>query len=166
MKKVVLFLALLACSAADITYPDGGTRYTNVLAPDEMEFTNVSPVFEHHCGTLDCHGQIGRPLRIYSGLGLRLPNDAGNVPGMGATTPEEIADNYYSVIGLEPEEMSRVIAGVDAPTKLLILAKPLELEAHKGGPAMVQGDPSYNCITSWLAGNGLDMASCSTAATN
>ena len=35
------------------------------------------------------------------------------------------------------------------------------LEAHKGGPAMApSGDPAETCITTWLLGNGLDMASC------
>jgi hypothetical protein len=163
MKRTVMLAACVVACSADITYPDGGIRVTNILQPDESSFTTVSPVFERRCGTLDCHGQVGRPLRIYSGLGLRLPNDAGDLPGMGATTPDEITDNYYSVVGLEPEEMTRVIAGVDPPTKLLILAKPLGLEAHKGGTQIVVGDPAYNCITSWLATTGVDSAACASA---
>jgi hypothetical protein len=149
-----------ACTV-ELNEPDGGVRATTILAPDQSEFTNVSPVFERRCGTLDCHGQVGRPLRIYSGLGLRMPNDAGNTPGSNATTPDEITSNYLTVIGLEPEEMTRVIAGQDAPRTLMILAKPLMLQAHKGGPAMAStGDPAETCITSWLAGQGLDKASC------
>jgi hypothetical protein len=155
----------IGCDEDALTYEDGGgIRVTTILAPDQTQFTMVSPVFELRCGSLDCHGQPGRPLRIYSGLGLRLPNDAGNLPGVNATTPDEIAENYYSVIGLEPEEMSRVVAGEDPPTDLLILAKPLMLESHKGGPAIAPGDTADLCITSWLLGAGLDTASCTAAA--
>ncbi len=124
----------------------------------------MSPVFERRCGTLDCHGQVGRPLRIYSGRGLRLPNDAGNVPGSGDTTPDEIAANYAAVVGLEPEEMSRVVALEDPPRTLLILAKPLMLQSHKGGPALAPAnDPGETCITSWLLGGGVDTQACSDA---
>lgn len=166
MKRPVLFallVALCAC-AADLTYPDGGTRVTTILAPDQNDFTQVSPVFERRCGTLDCHGSAGRPLRIYSGLGLRLPNEAGAVPGSGGTTPDEITANYRAVIGLQPEEMTRVVAGEDPPRSLLILAKPLNLESHKGGPAFSpNGDDGETCISTWLTGNGLDKASCVSA---
>jgi hypothetical protein len=151
-----------ACTI-ELNEPDGGPRSTTILAPDQNEFTTVSPVFERRCGTLDCHGQVGRPLRIYGGLGLRIPNDAGNTPGTGATTPDEITANYRSVIGLEPEEMSRVIANEDPPTDLLILAKPLMLESHKGGPAMASGDSAETCITSWIKGKGVDTAACAAA---
>jgi len=147
----------------DFNEPDGGVRATNILAPDQNDFVNVSPVFERRCGTLDCHGQVGRPLRIYSGLGLRLPNDAGNLPGTTATTPDEITTNYRSVIGLEPEEMTRVIAGEDPPRSLLILKKPLLLEAHKGGPAFApSGDPGETCITTWIQGQA-DKNACNQA---
>ncbi|HEY1959939.1 MAG TPA: hypothetical protein VGH28_30230 [Polyangiaceae bacterium] len=147
----------------DFNEPDGGVRATTILAPDQTAFQTVSPVFERRCGTLDCHGQEGRPLRIYSGLGLRLPNDAGNFPGTTATTPDEITTNYRTVIGLEPEEMTRVIAGEDVPRDLLILKKPLMLEAHKGGPAFApSGDPGETCITSWID-NALDKNACNQA---
>src|SRR5580704_4256481 len=120
---VICALGMSIACEDELMYPDGGIRVTTILAPDQGQFTTVSPVFERRCGTLDCHGQVGRPLRIYSGLGLRLPNDAGNTPGNGATTPDEITDNYRAVIGLEPEEMTRVVAGEDPPRTLLILAK-------------------------------------------
>ena len=159
----LLTLIASACGP-ELTYPDGGIRVTTILAPDQGEFTSVSPVFERRCGTLDCHGQVGRPLRIYGGLGLRLPNDAGAVPGSGGTTPDEVTTNYRTVIGLEPEEMSRVVAGIDPPRTLLILAKPLELEAHKGGPAMAPtNDPAETCITTWVTGVGVDKNACAQA---
>ncbi len=157
-----VFATTTACTI-ELHEPDGGIRATTILAPDQGDFTTVSPVFERRCGTLDCHGQVGRPLRIYSGLGLRLPNDAGNAPGTGATTPAEIAANYRAVIGLEPEEMTRVVAGEDPPRTLLILAKPLMLQAHNGGPAMAPtGDPAETCITSWINA-ALDKNACNQA---
>ena len=178
MTRARLFDWMLAASGADalawlatsmsacfveFNEPDGGIRATTILAPDQTQFTTVSPVFERRCGTLDCHGQDGRPLRIYSGLGLRLPNDAGATPGSSATTQEEITANYRAVIGLEPEEMTRVIAGEDPPHDLLILKKPLNLEAHKGGPAFAPtGDPGEACITTWIAGT-TDKNACSAA---
>lgn len=168
MKRVVFvvgalaFVALVACGA-NITDGDGGVRVTTILAPDQTEFTTVSPVFERRCGTLDCHGQVGRALRIYSGLGLRLPNDAGNLPGTSATTLDEITSNYRAVIGLQPEQMTRVIAGAALPRSLLILSKPLNLEAHKGGPAFAPtGDPGEGCITTWIAG-AVDKTQCAQA---
>ncbi len=152
----------VACSA-NITDGDGGVRVTTILAPDQTQFTTVSPVFERRCGTLDCHGQVGRPLRIYSGLGLRLPNDAGDIPGSGATTPDEITANYRAVIGLQPEQMTRVIAGEAPPDSLLILSKPLNLESHKGGPAFAPtGDPGAGCITTWILG-AVDATQCAAA---
>lgn len=36
-------------------------------------FVIVSEVLERRCGTLDCHGQAARPLRIYGNAGLRRP---------------------------------------------------------------------------------------------
>ncbi len=167
MRRIVLlavagFVALVACSA-NISDGDGGTRFTTILAPDQTQFTTVSPVFERRCGTLDCHGQVGRPLRIYSGLGLRIPNDAGNIPGSSATTLDEINANYYAVIGLQPEQMTRVIAGAALPRSLLILSKPLNLEAHKGGAAFAPtGDPGEGCITTWIAG-AVDKTQCNAA---
>ena len=123
----------------------------------------MSPVFERRCGTLDCHGQPGRPLRIYSGLGLRIPNDAGDVPGSSATTVDEITTNYRAVIGLQPEQMTRVIAGQAQPRSLLILSKPLNLESHKGGPAFAPtGDPGEGCITTWIQG-AVDKTQCAAA---
>lgn len=40
--------------------------------PDDP-FVVVSEVLERRCGTLDCHGQPARPLRLYGNSGLRRP---------------------------------------------------------------------------------------------
>jgi len=169
MRSFAVVVAALACwvvvACASSPSPDGKTRTTTILAPDQAQFEQfVSPVIERRCGTLDCHGQIGRPLRLYSARGLRLPNDAGLIPGVGATTQEELTANYRAVIGLEPEELTRVMAGIDHPRDLLLLKKPLTLEGHKGGPAIAPtNDPVELCIVSWIIGV-IDQASCTKAA--
>jgi hypothetical protein len=156
-------MASMTACTVEFEEADGGIRATTILAPDQSQFKTVSPVLEKRCGTLDCHGQEGRPLRIYSGNGLRLPNDGGDTPGSSQTTDDEITANYRAVIGLEPEEMTRVIAGVDQPRDLLLLKKPLLLESHKGGPAFApSGDPGEDCITTWIDGN-VDATKCSAA---
>jgi hypothetical protein len=67
---------------------------------------------------------------------------------------------------LEPELTNRVIEGAD-PYELLILRKPLEIEKHKGGPAMKRGDDAEICIVSWLkkdAVTAIDRDACTRAA--
>jgi hypothetical protein len=137
----------LACSP-----PDKGSidRKVEIRAsPGSFREAGVSTVFEKRCGSLDCHGNTGRNLRIYSSNGLRLPNDAGLVPGQGATTIDESTANYQSILTLEPEQTNRVLDGAD-PHTLLILKKPLALEKHKGGQVINKGDDAETCIVSWL----------------
>ena len=155
--------ALVACASSPT--PDGKARTTTILAPDQAQFQQfVSPALERRCATLDCHGQVGRPLRLYSARGLRLPNDGGLIPGVGSTTAEETTANYRAVIGLEPEELTRVMAGVDPPRDLLLLKKPLMLEGHKGGPVLAPtNDPVEVCVDSWILGT-IDAPSCTKAA--
>lgn len=159
-------LAALACGSI----PDN-TRYTIVLAPDPGQFqAGVSRFFERRCGTLDCHGQVGRPLRIYGARGLRLSNDAGLRPTTGDTSIDEIASNYRSVVALQPEEMSRAVAASGqnfALEKLLIIMKPLGLDnggfLHKGGSVISSGDDGYRCMATWIQG-AADEKACTTAA--
>lgn len=177
MKRLLVFL-LIGISCADS--PDS-KRTTKILAPDQLQFeTFVSPFLERKCATLDCHGQVGRPLRLYSGRGLRLPNGGGDggtigsvFPGSSDTTGFERTANYRAVIGLEPELISRVEAGLAKPRDLLLLQKPLGLgsvpESHKGGQVLApMGDPGEACLATWLlagAQNGsFDSASCTKAA--
>jgi hypothetical protein len=119
---------------------------------------------QKRCGTLDCHGQPGRPLRIYGQLGLRFPDDADNVPGGNATTETEYLADYQAVIGLEPEIISRVVADPtnNPPTELTLVRKMRMAERHKGGQLVVAGDDGDQCITSWLAG-ATDYKACSSA---
>jgi hypothetical protein len=154
-------LGFLSASAAALATACAATpdvnQDTTILTPDYAAFagggTNagVHTFLEKRCGTLDCHGQVGRPFRLFGQYGLRALNDAGVVSG-GVTpdTQGEIYSNYLAAIGLQPEETSRVVAGDDPPTDLLLVAKPTMLETHKGGQVISVGDVSYVCLTSWL----------------
>ncbi len=150
-----------ACSSFDqnavteTTAPDFGQfSQPDTIGADGGATAGVSAVLEKRCGTLDCHGQMGRPLRIFGLYGLRLiSQDAANVPGQQPTTQTEYVANYQSVLGLQPELMTEVVQGNAPPTDLLLLRKPLQLERHKGGAVINQGDDAYTCLLSWLGGN-------------
>ena len=159
-------VATQACSGSPDT-----NAITEVVAPDYNQFKGaglqpgqapVSRLLEKRCGTLDCHGQVNRPLRIYGSQGLRFTDDGGAQPGVGATTETEYLSNYQSVIGLQPELMSLVVQGNSPPEALMLLRKPLLLERHKGGAIFVSGDDAYACLTSWLGGQA-DLGACGRA---
>jgi hypothetical protein len=159
---------LASCSGVDTN------AVTEVTGPDFSQFAMVStsasgnPVYgvsvllERRCGTLDCHGQIGRPLRIYGQYGLRFVDDGGAQPGVQPTTATEHEANYQSVIGLQPELMTEVVQDNAPPTALMLLRKPLQLERHKGGAVITAGDDGENCLESWLGGDA-SFASCTAA---
>lgn len=179
-----LFLPLAALSAAAVLALGGAcssfdqNAVTEVAGPDFGQFATpsaigadggatagVDAVFEKRCGTLDCHGQMGRALRIVGQNGLRLISpDAANTPGVQATTPTEIVANYQSIIGLQPELMTEVVQQNAPPTVLLLLRKPMQLERHKGGQVFQgPGDAAYDCIVSWLSGQGTQFTECARA---
>jgi hypothetical protein len=163
LAPAVMLAVVPACDTPD------PTEVTEIDAPSYNEFVDLNPtattagvsrVLELRCGTLDCHGQVGRALRIYGQYGLRfVEGDADNQPGSGATTPTEYEANYQSVIGLQPEYTTLVYEGALPPEAMLLIRKPLQLERHKGGAVFVSGDDAYNCITSWLESNGSDAGS-------
>jgi hypothetical protein len=145
-------LAFALASPVACSTPDKGSmdRLVKTRAtPGSFREKGVGTVFEKRCGSLDCHGNIGRNMRIYSSHGLRLPNDAGLLPGQGDTTLDESTANYQSILTLEPEQTNAVINGGD-PYTLLIVKKPLALESHKGGRVINKGDDAEQCIVSWL----------------
>jgi hypothetical protein len=129
----------------------------------EQEFGPVADYLDHRCGTLDCHGQIGRNLRIWGCEGMRL--DPTDIPqcsrqlGGRATTPAEHQATYRSLVGLEPAVMSTVVAGQgEDPELLTFVRKARGTETHKGGALITPGDVQDNCITSWLSGQTDTMA--------
>jgi hypothetical protein len=150
-----------ACNA-----PTGPLPEQYIKAPDFAQFADdtmgVHRFLERRCGTLDCHGQTGRPFRLFSMGGLRLLNDSGVVSGLGADSPEEVYANYQALVGLQPEETSKVVSGLEPPTTLLVLAKPLALQTHKGGAELAPGDPGDLCLESWLSGQ-IDTNACTMA---
>jgi hypothetical protein len=161
LKRVVIGSAVLstvaAMAASSSTTSCAGApdnqRFTAVIQPNyQLYKDNIDGFLHKRCGTLDCHGQQGRALRLYGYRGFRLYNvDAGLISGVQATTESETRANFDAIVSLEPEEMSRVIAEAgDNPNRLLFLRKPLNIERHKGGPSLAEDDDGYKCITAWL----------------
>lgn len=127
-----------------------------LAVPNDDDFRYVSDMLGARCGSLDCHGQPGRALRLYSKSGLRLSPNA--VPGRGPATGAEHAENYAALSLLEPEILSLVFrqAGRD-PARLTLVRKARAAESHKGGRAIDElGD---RCIVSWLEGK-VDKKAC------
>ncbi len=160
MKRLLLVL-LAACAS---------TPSTGSLPVAELDLptyaNDVQPVVERRCGSVDCHGTLPRGLRVYGKNSLRLANDAGDVVGTGATTPEEARTTYQSILGLEPEKTDVFAAKsprtADDAYDLLFLSKPLSLERHRPGASLKKGEPAERCMTSWLLG-AVDAAACTAA---
>jgi hypothetical protein len=151
-----LLFALVGCSI-----PPSDSRYDPQALPDRTTFPPVAELLVVRCGSLLCHGTVARNLRLYGSAGLRLaPTDRPLVPP--CDTSAEVDQDYESVVDLEPEAMSAVVAGGGAnPQQLTMVRKARGTEAHKGGQIWTQGDPSDTCLTSWLAGR-TDASACAT----
>lgn len=156
MLPAVIVLAGLALAACVQNGPSDIRFFA-----DKEEFVNggVSAMMESRCAGLDCHGQVGRPLRLYSGRGLRLATPQTDLRDTRPTTPEERLENYQSVIGLEPEGMSDTLRTQGAYVDHQLLLKPLDDEGrgvrHKGGPVLRAGanDPGWLCLFGWASGS-------------
>lgn len=136
----------------------------------EEEFGPVGDYLEQRCGSLDCHGQVGRNLRIWGCEGMRLdPNDipsCNRLIGGLPTTPAEHQATYRSLVGLEPNVMTTVVLGHGQnPELLTFMRKATGLEAHAGGQLIVVGDDQYDCLVSWLGGN-TNLVACANAISN
>lgn len=169
LRHVLALTAALAACLASCSIPTEEGEVGPL--PDQKSFVDgkVSLFLERRCGALDCHGQVGRPLRLYSKYGLRLDPKNDGSRNKDDTTADEQKANYQAVIGLEPEELSKCFAAgkeaedgcpVDAYATLQLLKKPLGIEGggvrHKGGP-VVRGtfsDPGWQCLYQWASGHG------------
>jgi hypothetical protein len=156
-------LAASSCSAV----PANARIGIDAPSGSEAQFGIVGDYLEHRCGSLDCHGQVGRNLRIWGCEGMRLDPNAipvCSVPQGGSqTTVAEHQATYRSLVGLEPTVMSEVVDGHGADPELLtFVRKATGLEAHKGGTLITPGDDQYVCITSWLA-EQTDLTACANA---
>lgn len=127
-----------------------------IECPPFEDFKSVSLLLEQRCGTLDCHGNDGRPLRLYGQYGLRFLTDdddpdvlfSGNLAA--PTTPTELERNYFAVCGLEPEKMVMVQNGEAGPESLTMVRKPRLAEKHKGGRIWDQGKAEDDCLVNWI----------------
>jgi hypothetical protein len=178
---VTLVVAGACASSPDkdrFTYVGPIPDQNETLAPDYATFkAGPDKYLTKRCGTLDCHGQLGRGMRLYSQTGLRafdasaggyFPNATGFANPNGSPNPEtdeETQANFISVVGLEPEVMGAVIAeGGANPKRLLIFKKPLLVESHKGGKIMAdESDDGFYCLSSWIQGIPLNQAACDRA---
>lgn len=137
MRLIALGAALVACNP-----PQQGSE--PLPATDAAGFeAGVQPVITETCGSLDCHGDPGRPLRLYAERGLRLSAALRNTD----ITAEEIELNAAAFIGVSP-------GAVDDHLGLL---KPLATSAggmeHLGGDLWSSTDHAdYAAIRDWLSG--------------
>lgn len=126
------------------------------------DFAVVSTMLGAHCASLDCHGQVGRPLRIYSSRGLRLSVD--DLSGHGGTRTAEHDANLLSVMSLEPELTCQVLAEQGRePGRLSLVRKADGGEAHKGGAPLQGREDASACLLGWLAGT-VEVERCMAAA--
>jgi len=107
--------------------------------------TDVHPLLEASCGTLDCHGDFGRPLRLYAETGLRAADDLRGAP----ITDDELRADAASLLGVSPPP--------DSLEDHLALLKPLEVSErglhHVGRDLWTsRADPAYVCLRAWLEG--------------
>jgi hypothetical protein len=148
-------------------------QITDVQGPSIADFQakGVSNFLEARCGSLDCHGQLGRPLRIFGRTGLRLADNPDAVSGgVVGTTSSEIVENYLAVVGLQPEVLRRVVEGAQrvyvdnevlsdkeladaAPERLLLVTKPRDQVNHRGGAVIAVDGPGDKCLIAWLTGD-------------
>jgi hypothetical protein len=124
---------------------------STMVAPPRAGFEPVADALVATCGTLDCHGQTGRNLRLFGGHGLRLAKS--DDPGGRATTAAEYQASYWSTVGLEPEILDQVVRdGGKGPERLMMVRKARGEVKHKGGTLMQANDQLDRCLQLWLAG--------------
>jgi hypothetical protein len=151
----VAFALASACSA-----PEQGK--IPMTPPDRASFAQVGELLVMSCGTLDCHGQVGRNFKLYGLEGLRLsPGDfSGKAP---PTTEPELDADYGSLVALEPELISVVVQEHgDRPERLTLVRKARNAEKHTGLQIFKPGEDDDRCLTTWLAG-AVDGPACTAA---
>src|SRR5580704_4499620 len=108
-----LFAAAVACVGAAVASCSSVTNQRiGIEAPPftEQSFKPVGDYLVHRCGTIDCHGQPGRNLRMWGCDGMRLDagqgvNCTADDAGGGRSTIYEYQATYRSLVGLEPQVM-------------------------------------------------------------
>lgn len=152
-RRLVRALCALGAVLPGCHGDSGGSERISVGDAQTFE-SYVQPYLEVRCASLDCHGAAGRPLRLYSELGLRREPALRTVPVADATDPlpitaAELEDNRFA--------MAAIAAGDRASAEHLVLRKPLALAAggiaHEGGVHWQDTrDPGYLCLRGYLEG--------------
>lgn len=146
MRLRLLPLLIAACGGTngveDLPTADTVERYA----------TDVHPILERRCATLDCHGDPGRPLRLFADTGLRASDALRGQP----ITAEELAANVRSLLTVDPGT---------PPAESLLLSKPLAGGAHHVGGEIwaAATEPQPRCFIGWLTASR-DAAACEEAA--
>lgn len=157
MKAAALMLGVLLAAGC---YDESATALCEPGASSEG-FAAVSGMLGASCGSLDCHGQIGRPLRLYGSRGLRL--DPDDVSGHGGTRSAEHRANGQALAGLEPELMCDVVRDRGRqPERLTLVRKAFGEEEHSGGEVWTPRSDGRACLLGWLAGH-VDVETCQRA---
>jgi hypothetical protein len=150
---LVLVIGALAGCLGEIEQTAGAPgRESRALAvPPRADFEMVADALQTTCGSLDCHGQPGRNLRLFGARGMRLA--IGDTSAEGATTDVEYDASYWAVVGLEPEIMADVVRerGRD-PERLSLIRKARGTDLHKGGALTRPDHPLDRCLLAWIAG--------------
>lgn len=150
MKCLGAWVAAGACLLAGCELPQG-EGLAGLQRPDRASFPLVADALQPSCGTLDCHGQRGRNLRLFGGRGLRLDPHGNSADE--PTSEAEYRASFLSVVALEPEALDAVVrSGGQDPERLSLVRKARGAELHKGGVQMLPGDPLDRCLISWLEG--------------
>lgn len=150
--SMTIWLALAAAGISCTGIVGDASPDFTLLVPPRAGFESVADAMQPSCGTLDCHGQPDRNLRLFGGRGLRLDPVKGSKDG--DTDPAEYDANYWSVVALEPEILSMVIAeGARDPEQWILIRKGRGTTRHKGGTLMHPNDDLDQCIVEWLKGN-------------
>jgi hypothetical protein len=147
VKAAIVMSVLLAASGC---YDERATALCQP-AIATGDFAAVSSMLGASCGSLDCHGQVGRALRLYGSRGVRLAPD--DVSGHGGTRTAEHEANARALTGLEPELMCDVVHdGGEQPERLTLVRKAFGEEEHTGGEVLAPRGDGRACVLGWLAG--------------
>jgi hypothetical protein len=125
---------------------DTGIEEQGLLLGDEGNFrSDLQDYVGARCGSLDCHGDMGRALRIYAENGLRLRDDLRGT----FITQAEVSLNLRSFAAFPDGERGAA--------DNLVLLKGLDPAAggvgHKGREVWLSvAAPGYLCIRAWLEG--------------
>jgi len=140
MRGTLLFVVLSLSACTDTSADDLVVELGDSTALGQW----VQPIIRHDCASLDCHGDLVRPLRLYALHGLRLDAELRDED----ESVEELSANVLSIAGVDPTAN---------PEDSLVLVKPLDEDAggfeHVGGDLFADtNDPRYQCVLAWLDG--------------